>query len=137
MDDGPQPHSPATIGRARVRPVPAFNVKNAVQQLLCPWRNANPISTAGWPGWAISRDPENRQAPDTPSSGVAIPGSPTTCVARGRSLGCQCGRRHPQSASLGYFSDRLKIQIIEWADKLTRQPNPQAYLAMLLDKGAQ
>lgn len=39
--------------------------------------------------------------------------------------------------ALPYISDRLKMQIIEWADKLTRQPDPQAYLAKLLDKGAQ
>jgi transcriptional regulator with XRE-family HTH domain len=39
--------------------------------------------------------------------------------------------------ALSYFSDRLKIQIIEWADKLTRQPDPHAYLMKLLDKGAQ
>lgn len=38
---------------------------------------------------------------------------------------------------LTYVSDRLKMQIIEWADKLTRQPDPHAYLAMLLDRGSQ
>lgn len=39
--------------------------------------------------------------------------------------------------ALSYISDRLKMQIIEWADKLTRQPDPHAYFAKLLDKGAQ
>ncbi len=39
--------------------------------------------------------------------------------------------------ALGYISDRLKMQIVEWADKLTRQPDPHAYLMALLDKGAQ
>lgn len=39
--------------------------------------------------------------------------------------------------ALGYISDRLKMQIIEWADKLTRQPDPHAYLMKLLDRGAQ
>lgn len=39
--------------------------------------------------------------------------------------------------ALGYISDRLKMQIVEWADKLTRQPDPHGYLMKLLDKGAQ
>lgn len=39
--------------------------------------------------------------------------------------------------ALTYFSDRLKMQIIEWADKLTSQPDPHAYFSKLLDKGAQ
>lgn len=39
--------------------------------------------------------------------------------------------------ALHYMSDRLKMQIIEWADKLTRQPDPHTYLWSLLDKGAQ
>lgn len=38
--------------------------------------------------------------------------------------------------ALHYMSDRLKMQIIEWADKLTRQPDPHTYLWSLLDKGA-
>ncbi len=39
--------------------------------------------------------------------------------------------------ALHYMSDRLKMQIIEWADKLTRQPDPHKHLWSLLDKGAQ
>ena len=38
--------------------------------------------------------------------------------------------------ALHYMSDRLKMQIIEWADKLTRQPDPHKYLWALLEKGA-
>jgi len=38
--------------------------------------------------------------------------------------------------ALHYLSDRLKMQIIEWADKLTRQPDPHAYFMSLLEKGA-
>lgn len=38
--------------------------------------------------------------------------------------------------ALHYMSGRLKMQIIEWADKLTRQPEPHKYLWALLEKGA-
>lgn len=38
--------------------------------------------------------------------------------------------------ALHYMSDRLKMQIIEWADKLTRQPDPHKYLWALLEKGS-